>query len=280
VTNGSKKSMRFRIIFYALLILLVLFSIGPIIWMLFSSLRPKNEFFMIPPSILPKHWTVINYFLLFKETAFVQFLLNSIWISLGTIVISTVVGILAAYSLTRFNYRGRNMFALFSLFAYMLPTILLVIPLYLLVVSIGLADKLTGLVLAYVALCLPYCLWLLRSFFQTLPIELEESAFIDGAGRIRTLIYVVLPMMIPGIVATTVYSFTYVWNEYLFALIFMTSDAKRTFPVGLESFVTNFDVYWEYILSGSIIVSIPAVIVFLATQRSLIKGYGAGAVKG
>ena len=280
MAKGSKKSLKFRIIFYVSLVLLVLFSIGPIIWMLFSSLRPKNEFFMIPPTNFPKHWTVINYFLIFKDTAFFQFLLNSIWISAGTIVISTVVGILAAYSLTRFNYKGRNLFALFSLFAYMLPTILLVIPLYLLVVQIGLADKLTGLVLAYVALCLPYCIWLLRSFFQTIPIELEESAFIDGAGRIKTLLHVVLPMMIPGIVATTVYSFTYVWNEYLFALIFMTSDAKRTFPVGLESFVTSFDVYWEYILSGSIIVSIPAVVVFLATQRSLIKGYGAGAVKG
>ena len=276
----AKKKIKYRVLFYILLVLFVLFAIGPIIWMFLSSLRPKSEFFTIPPTIFPKRWTLVNYWLLFKETGFMQFMMNSIYISAGTILISTIVGILAAYSMTRFNYKGRNLFAIFSLFAYMLPTILLVIPLYLLVVQLGLVNKLSGLVLAYVALCLPYCIWLLRSFFQTLPIELEESAFIDGAGRIRTLVEIVLPMMIPGIVATTVYSFTYVWNEYLFALVFINSDAKRTFPVGLESFVTSFDVYWEYILAGSIIVSIPAVIIFLTTQRSLIKGYGAGAVKG
>ncbi|TCL70039.1 carbohydrate ABC transporter membrane protein 2 (CUT1 family) [Hydrogenispora ethanolica] len=276
--NASKRLG--RAVFYLLVIGLVLFSIGPIIWMLLSSLRPKVEFFAIPPTFLPKRWTLENYFSVFRETEFVRFLMNSIWISIGAIVISTVVGVSAAYSLTRFQYRGRKLFSVFSLFAYMLPSILLVIPLYLIAVQLKLTDKLSGLVLAYVALCLPYCIWVLCSFFETLPIELEESAFIDGCGRVRALFHVALPMLIPGIIAVIVFTFTYVWNEYLFALVFINSDAKRTFPVGLESFVTSFDVYWEYILSGSIIVSIPAVVIFLVTQRSLIKGYGAGAIKG
>ncbi len=266
--------------FYLLAIGLVLFSVGPIIWMLLSSLRPKVEFFTIPPTFFPKHWTLENYISVFRETGFLHFMINSILISIGAIIASTVVGVMAAYSITRFNYRGRNFFSIFSLFAYMLPSILLVIPLYLLAVQWRLTDKLTGLILAYVALCLPYCIWVLCSFFQTLPIELEEAAFIDGCGRIRVLVHVALPMLIPAIIAVIVFTFTYVWNEYLFALIFISSDAKRTFPVGLESFVTSFDVYWEYILSGSVIVSIPAVIIFLLTQRSLIKGYGAGAIKG
>ena len=248
--------------------------------MLLSSLRPKVEFFTIPPTFFPRHWTLVNYFSVFRETDFARFLINSILISVGTIFISTVVGVLAAYSLTRFNYRGRNLFSIFSLFAYMLPSILLVIPLYLIAVQLKLTDKLSGLTLAYVALCLPYCIWVLCSFFETLPIELEESAFIDGCGRVKALLYVALPMLIPGIIAVIVFTFTYVWNEYLFALVFINSDVKRTFPVGLDSFVTSFDVYWEYILSGSIVVSIPAVIIFLVTQRSLIKGYGAGAIKG
>lgn len=273
------KTLR-RACFYLIVLGLVLFSIGPIIWMLLSSLRPKVEFFTIPPTFLPKQWTLENYFKVFQETEFVRFLLNSIFISIGAIIISSVVGIMAAYSLARFRYRGRSFFSVFSLFAYMLPSVLLVIPLYLIAVQLQLTNKLSGLVLAYVALCLPYCIWVLRSFFQTIPIELEESAFIDGCGRVRALVHVALPMLIPGIIAVVVFTFTYVWNEFLFALIFVNDDVKRTFPVGLESFVTSYDVYWEYILSGSIVVSIPAVIIFLLTQRALIKGYGAGAIKG
>jgi multiple sugar transport system permease protein len=248
--------------------------------MLLSSLRPKVEFFNIPPTIFPKQFTFINYILLFRETNFIQFLLNSVYITIGTIFTSVLVSTLAAYSLTRFNYRGRNLFTIFSLFAYLLPSVLLVIPLYLFAVEAGLANKLTGLILAYIALCLPYCIWMMRAFFRSIPIEFEEAAFVDGAGRLRTLFNIVIPMALPGIISTTVFIFIFVWNEYLFALVFMSSDLKLTFPVGLNNFVTQFDIYWEYILSGSVIVSIPALIIFLLAQKSLIKGWGGGGIKG
>jgi len=268
------------ICFYLCVLVFVLYSVGPIIWMLLSSLRPKVEFFNIPPTIFPKQFTFINYILLFKETNFIQFLLNSVYITIGTIFTSVLVSTLAAYSLTRFNYRGRNLFTIFSLFAYLLPSVLLVIPLYLFAVEAGLANKLTGLILAYIALCLPYCIWMMRAFFRSIPIEFEEAAFVDGAGRLRTLFNIVIPMALPGVISTTVFIFIFVWNEYLFALIFMSSDLKLTFPVGLNNFVTQFDTYWEYILSGSVIVSIPALIIFLLAQKSLIKGWGGGGIKG
>lgn len=268
------------ICFYLCVLVFVLYSVGPIIWMLLSSLRPKVEFFNIPPTIFPKQFTFINYILLFRETNFIQFLLNSVYITIGTIFTSVLVSTLAAYSLTRFNYRGRNLFTIFSLFAYMLPSVLLVIPLYLFAVEAGLANKLTGLILAYIALCLPYCIWMMRAFFRSIPIEFEEAAFVDGAGRLRTLFNIVIPMALPGVISTTVFIFIFVWNEYLFALIFMSSDLKLTFPVGLNNFVTQFDTYWEYILSGSVIVSIPALIIFLLAQKSLIKGWGGGGIKG
>ena len=268
------------ICFYLCVLVFVLYSVGPIIWMLLSSLRPKVEFFNIPPTIFPKKFTFINYILLFRETNFIQFLLNSVYITIGTIFTSVLVSTLAAYSLTRFNYRGRNLFTIFSLFAYLLPSVLLVIPLYLFVVEAGLANKLTGLILAYIALCLPYCIWMMRAFFRSIPIEFEEAAFVDGAGRLRTLFNIVIPMALPGVISTTVFIFIFVWNEYLFALIFMSSDLKLTFPVGLNNFVTQFDTYWEYILSGSVIVSIPALIIFLLAQKSLIKGWGGGGIKG
>lgn len=269
-----------RICLYLCILVFVLYSVGPIIWMLLSSLRSKTEFFNIPPTIFPKHFTFINYILLFRETNFFHYLLNSVYITIGAIFISTLFSTLAAYSLTRFNYRGRNLFTIFSLFAYILPSVLLVIPLYLLAMKAGLVDKLTGLMLAYIAICLPYCIWLMRAFFRSIPIEFEEAAFVDGAGRLRTLFSIVIPLALPGIISTTVFTFTVAWNEYLFALVFLNSDLKLTFPLGLNNFVTQFDTYWEYILSGSIIVAIPAIIIFSLTQKSLIKGWGGGGIKG
>lgn len=269
-----------RICFYLCVLLLVLYSVGPFIWMLLSSLGSEEDFFVMSPSIFPKHFTFVNYINLIKDTYFTNFILNSTYVTIGTISIAILVATLAAYSLTRFNYRGRNLFATFSLFAYLLPEVLLVLPLYLFAVKLGLIDKLNGLIISYVALGLPYCIWMMRAFFQSVPIELEESAFIDGASRLVALYYIVIPISLPGIISTSVFLFTLVWNEYLFALVFMSSDIKMTFPVGLQNFISPHFIYWNYILSGSVLVTIPALIIFMITQKALIKGWGTGGIKG
>ena len=206
--------------------------------------------------------------------------LNSLYVSGIAVLISVSVASLAAYSLARFKYPGRNMFITFSLFAYMLPPILLVIPLYEWAAKAGLVNKIEGLAITYIAICLPYGIYLLRSFFRSVPIELEEAAAVDGASRLRILFSIVLPISIPGILATAIYVFNYAWNEYLFAHIFLTSPSQQTFPVGLQSFITEFDIYWEYILTGSTVVSIPSAILLFITQEKLVKGWGAGALKG
>ncbi len=275
----SQKAL-LRTLFYFCIILFVLFSIGPIIWVFLCSIRPKVEFFSIPPTIFPKQWTLENYVRLFTETQFSHFLMNSFIITVGTVVVTTLISLVGAYSLSRFTYRGRNFLAAFSLYAYLLPTVLLIIPLYLWFQKVGLVDSLLGLIVAYIALCLPYCLWMLRSFFDSVPIEVEEAASIDGAGRIKTLFAVVLPILIPGIVAVSVYSFTFAWNEYIVALVMISTDVKMTYPVGLNGFIGQFDTLWEFILTGSVLVSVPSLILFLFTQKALIKGYSAGAVKG
>jgi len=269
-----------RIFLYLCALLLVLYSVGPFIWILISSLGLEKDLFSIPASIFPKHFTLVNYINLFNDTYFLNFLLNSIYVTIGTIFIGIAVATLAAYSLTRFNYHGKNLFTIFSLFAYMLPSVLLVLPLYLLAVNLRLTNNLNGLIFAYIALGLPYSILMMRAFFQGVPIEYEESAFVDGASRLRTLFSIVIPISLPGIIATAVFLFVLVWNEYLFALVFLSSDLKMTFPVGLQSFISPHFIYWDYILSASVLVSIPALIVFLITQKALIKGWGVGGIKG
>lgn len=274
----------FKIVKKSLLYIAVIFSIffalGPILWMFLSALRSKTDFFNIPATFFPKRWTIENFISLFVDTKFPTFIKNSLLISVFTILITILVSSLGAYILSRFDFKGRKMIAIFSLFAYMLPPILLAIPLYMILAELRMINTYTSLIIAYVGLSMPYSVWILREFFKGLPYVLEEAAYIDGAGRLRILFSVVLPLSLPGIIATTVFSFNVVWNEFLFALIFMSSDRKMTFPVGLNTFVTEYDVYWEYILSGSIFVSIPALAVFMLTQKYLIKGWGAGGIKG
>lgn len=201
-------------------------------------------------------------------------------VSFFTILICIIAATLASYSLARFTYKGRKAFVMFSMMSYMMPSVLIVIPMYLSFAKLRLVDNLAGLVISYVALTLPYSIWLLRAFFKSLPFSLEESAAIDGAGTLTILLRIVLPMSLPGLISTSTYAFTYVWNEYLFAAILLSSDAKMTFPVGLKSFVSDLYVRWEYIMTGGILVSIPAIILFLFTQKQLIQGLSAGAVKG
>ncbi len=276
----TTKRLVLRFLFYVCIILFVLFAIGPILWVFLCSIRPKEEFFSIPPTFFPKRWTLENYRNLFSQTQFSRFLVNSVITTLVTVLSTILLSVMGAYSLARFTYRGRNFLAAFSLYAYLLPSVLLIIPLYLWFQRIHLIDSLLGLIIAYVALCLPYCLWTLRSFVSSVPFEVEEAAAIDGAGRVRTLFTVVLPMIIPGIVAISVYSFTVAWNEYIIALVMISTDAKMTYTIGLNGFVGQFDTLWEFILTGSVLVSIPALVIFLFTQKALIKGWGAGAVKG
>lgn len=275
-----KPRLSSRIMLGLLTIFMCVMAVLPVLWMLLSSLRPLNEFFKMPQTIFPNVWTLENYADLIRKTSFGTWILNSVIVSFFTILICIIAATLASYSLARFTYKGRKAFVMFSMMSYMMPSVLIVIPMYLSFAKLRLVDNLAGLVISYVALTLPYSIWLLRAFFKSLPFSLEESAAIDGAGTLTILLRIVLPMSLPGLISTSTYAFTYVWNEYLFAAILLSSDAKMTFPVGLKSFVSDLYVRWEYIMTGGILVSIPAIILFLFTQKQLIQGLSAGAVKG
>lgn len=264
--------------FFGSAFLLVLCGI-PLIWMLFTSLKPLEDLFAYPPRVFG-HYTLANFNRLFRETYFLTYFKNSVWVAGMTVVLDIFVATLGAYSLTRYRYPGKEFLANMTLFTYMFAPIMIIIPVYILLRDLGLTNSHFGIILAYTSVSLPFTLWLLRAFFQALPRELEEAAFIDGANRFQSVVYVVLPQALPGIIATSVFAFVVVWNDYLFARVLLSTPTMKTMPVGLQDMYESTVVDWGLLMSGAVIVTIPAIIFFLIVQRFLIQGWGMGALKG
>jgi len=269
-----------RVFLYLGVVILVLFCLFPFLWMISSSLKTTFELYGAPITYYPHKPTLASYIELFKNTFFTQWFVNTTIVSASTTFLCILVASIAAYSLTRYRYPGRTTFANFVLFVYMFPPILLAIPLYLLVINWRLADTRGALIITYIANALPYSLWLLRAFFQTIPIELEDAAMIDGASRWRVIRSIVMPLALPGVIATSVFAIITSWNEYLFAMLFISSEWKKTIPVGLTGFITAHEDRWDLIFSGSVMASIPVLIFFIFIQRFLIEAWGSGGVKG
>lgn len=253
----------------------------PLVWMVITSIKPQSELFVIPPAFLPGEITFEHYRRLLAETPFLTYLRNSVILAGGTTALVIVVATLGAHSLVRFSYPGRETLAGAVLFTYLLPSVVLVIPLYFLMVSIGLVNSLLSLVIAYTTFALPYALWLLRSFMAAIPADLEAAAMVDGASRMRAFLDVVLPQAAPGIISTALFTAILAWNEYIFALVLVNSDASRPLTTGVMSMlVTSFNIEWSLLMSASVMMSVPLLVVFVFLQKYLTRGFGAGAVKG
>ncbi len=258
---------------------LLIFCGIPLVWMLFTSLKPLAELFTYPPR-LTGHYTLANFTRLLRETLFLVYLKNSVVVAGTTVILNIVIATLAAYSLTRYRYVGKELLANMTLFTYMFAPIMIIIPVYMLLKEVKLINSHLGIILAYTSISLPFTLWLLRAFFQGISMEMEEAAFIDGASRFQSLVYIVMPQALPGIIATSVFAFVAVWNDYLFARILLSDPTLKTMPVGLQDIYESTIVDWGLLMSGSVIITIPAMIFFLIVQRFLIQGWGMGAVKG
>jgi multiple sugar transport system permease protein len=196
-------------------------------------------------------------------------------------VLVVAVAVLGAHSLVRFAYPGRERLAQLVLFTYLLPSVVLIIPLYLLLVRMGIANTLLSLVVAYTTFALPFAVWLLRSFLAGIPQDLEAAAMVDGASRMGAFFDVILPQALPGIISTAVFTFILAWNEYLFALVLVNQDSSRTLTTGvITMLVTSFHIEWSMLMAASVMMSVPVIVVFAFLQKHLTRGFGAGAVKG
>ena len=252
----------------------------PLFWMLATSLKPSAEIFATPPRLVPAHPTLENLARLFGETAFLTFFRNSAVVSLATVAVTLSVSALGAYGLTRFAFAGREKVAGLILTTYMFAPVMIIIPFYILVKQLGIVNTRLALVLSYTTFCLPFCLWLLRAFFESIPLELEEAAMVDGAGRARAVWHVVLPLALPGLIAAAIFTFILAYNDFLFALVLITSEELKTLPVGVNDLFNATIVDWGMIMAAGVMITLPAILFFAGVQRYLVQGWGAGGVKG
>lgn len=261
--------------------MLVIVISFPLIWMVITSLRPQTELFKIPPTLIPRSITFEHYAKLLWDTPFLRYFANSMLLATSTTIVVVAIGTLGAYSLARFSYRGREMLAGLILFTYLLPSVVLLIPLYLMMVKLGFANTLTSLVIAYTTFALPYALWLLRSFMAGVPEDLESAALVDGASRIGAFVDVILPQALPGIISTALFTFILAWNEYLYALVMVNADDVRPLTTGvMNMLITSFNIEWSLLMAASVMMSLPLIVIFAFLQRYLTRGFGVGGVKG
>lgn len=270
-----------KILLYLLVFTAVSVVGFPLFWMLLCSFKPGSELYSVPPTFFPHEWTLQNYRDLFIQTNFLTYFANSLIVAFGATFLSLIVGGLGAYSLSRFRFFGIGAFSNATLICYMLPEVLIVLPLYIYVVKLGLADTLISLIIANTAFTLPLALWFMRSYFNAIPVSLEESAMIDGCTRLQAMMRITVPLALPGIVSVGVFSFNHAWNEFLFALVFISSENNKTLPLGLATWIGQDNIYsWGMLLAGAVLVTIPVILFYLLVQRKLVVGLSEGGTKG
>lgn len=274
---------------WVLLIFYLGFTLLPLIWLLLSTIQTQASLLRVPPQILPDAVTLQNYIDIFKPAAFGEnsgqstFLLalrNSVLISLGTTVIAMLFGTLAAYAFARFNIPRKRPLLLVVLGSQLLPPISVIIPLFRMFKSAGLLDTLFALILAYSTFSIPFVVWIMAGYFQSVPLELEEAARIDGATRFQSFLSIALPLAAPGLAATAIFTLLNAWDEFFFALIFTSTYASKTVPVALAEFIGRHSVNWGMLVTGGLIASLPPIVLSLLFYRYIVSGLAAGGVKG
>ncbi len=251
----------------------------PVYWMLNTAFKPYGDILTTTPRFLPFPFSFGNFVDAIGKPHFLVFLRNSLVVTCSVVALSIVVAFLAAIALTRFRFLGRRTFLIGVLAVQMVPQPALLIPLFLSLRSVHLLNSLIGLTLTYVAFVLPFTIWTLRGFLHGVPVELEEAAMLDGANRATVIRTVLLPLMLPGIIATSVFAFITAWNDYVYAYILMKDQTRYTLPVWLVSFITNSGTDYGGLIAASTLFALPVVVFFLLIQRRLVEGMTAGAVK-
>ena len=268
-----------NIITYLGLAIGLVYACFPVVWMLFSSLKSNTEIFSIPPELFPKEFTLKAYYSIFSSPMKVRFFLNSYLVAMVVTLLTLFVAILAGYSFSRHSFKLKKPLNLFIISTQTVPPISLLIPYFGIVVAFRMYDTYFALVFTYMVFTLPYAILLMTGYFNTLPKELDEAVIIDGGSSFTALWRVLVPVSIPGIVATGVYTFLLSWNEFLFALTLTKSTEMRTVPIGIQLLMGQHSYEWNEMMAMSILGSFPILIMYMVAQRYFLEGMTAGSVK-
>jgi multiple sugar transport system permease protein len=278
--KGKSSGTIERTVSYGVLTLLALAVLFPFYWMTVTSFKTEEQMRSVVSMFWPKPFALENYQQLLAKTEFAAWYGNSVFVAVSSTLLATAVGTIGAYALARLKFLGRGFMASATLITYLVPPSILFIPLYKQMQGLGMANSLSGLIAAYPSFTVPFVTWLLMGYFESIPEELEEAAMIDGATRFGAFYRIVLPLSAPGVLAAGLYAFTQAWNEFLYALVFITDGRLRTLPVGLASFITG-DVYgWGYLMSGAVLTTLPVIAAYIYLQKYMVEGLTAGSVKG
>ncbi len=279
---GSKRGDRIlNGITYAVAIFFALFCILPLAWLVFTSLKPETEIVTsLGVKYIPDTLTLKNYADIWRQSDFPNLLKNSFVTTMTTVVLCLITGTLASYAFSRYEFPGRRKMLLGYLVVRMFPAVMKIIPLFIIMRAIGLLDTSFGLALAYTSFLLPLFVWIMKGFFDALPDDLEDAARIEGCTRLGAMVRIVMPLVRNGLMATTIFVAIAAWNEFLFALMLTTSSGSRTWPVGLQLMIGEFQLPWGLLAAGGVISIIPVVILFALVQQTMVRGLTEGATKG
>jgi len=264
---------------YVALLVGAIFAGGPVVWMLSSAFKSNADIFEYPPKLIDNSFSGFAFNAVFNNPEEIRFFVNSYAVGLSVTALTIMVAIVAAFALSRYKFALREPLKVMIIGVQAIPPITLVIPLFGVVIALHLYNSYEGLILTYLVFTLPYSVVMMTAYFNSIPRELDEAARIDGAGTMRTLLRIILPLARPGLVAVGFYAFMISWNEFLFALTLTQTDNKRTVPVGLTLLMGQYNYQWNQIMAMSVLGCLPVIILFLIFQRHFVSGLSSGAVK-
>ena len=284
----SKRKFGTKLLYFLLTLPVLFFIFFPVLWLFSASLSTQVELFTVPPHWIPEHPTLQNYMDIFLPSqaassvprTFAVSLFNSMKIASAVTIICILIGSLAAYALVRIPFGANRSIQLGLIATRMIPEVSLILPLFIIASSLQLINKPIVLILTYMSFALPYAIWLMAAYFQTVPVDLEDAARLDGCSRLGILFRVVMPISVPGLVSTAMFVFLLAWDEFFYALIFTSTLAAKTVPVAIAEFIGRYVVNVNGMMAGGILAAIPPVLVALIFQRYSVSGMTAGAVKG
>jgi multiple sugar transport system permease protein len=276
--NLNKKSGKIRT--YVILLISAVLVIFPVAWIFSVSIRPNNQVFEYPASFIPKIFTLEAYIEVLTNNRYLKYFLNSYVIGMIVTIVSTVIGIMAGYGLSRYKFHGRKALSMFVVATQTVPKVALLIPFFIMMTRLHLYNTRLGLVLTYVSFALPYAIVMMQGYFNSVSTELDEAAIIDGLHRFRILWQIIVPVTIPAIISTMIYTFILSWNEFIFVMTLIQDDALRTIPVGIAMMKGETTYQWNTMMAMSLIGTLPVLLFYLIGQRYFISGLSEGSVKG